>query len=81
MSQNPATSRSVPIGTRLLLAIVRRGLSVTDAATHAGMPTSQLSRILTGQTDPKWSTVERICGSLLIPMEELTVPPEEAGAH
>jgi DNA-binding phage protein len=60
-----------PIGTCLMSAIVTRRRTLSDVATVAGMQTAQLSRVLTGQVDPRWSTIARLCKALEMAPEDL----------
>lgn len=64
-------SSSPPLGNLLLLALNRRGLSITEAANRIPMNRGTLNRILNGSSDPTWSTLRRICDGLGIPLEEL----------
>lgn len=71
-STSAPASRPIPLGMRLLTAIVRRDLTLAEVARAAdAMPASQLSRIITGETDPRWSTLQRICHAAGIPPAEL----------
>lgn len=63
MSNSPSRT-PVPIGTRIMAAIVTSGHTMHEVATLAGMPPATLSNIVQGHSDPKWSSVERIAGAL-----------------
>ena len=59
------------IGRRMKLLRVERGRKLKEVAAAAGMQPSQLSRIESCRTDPKWTTVERIANALEVEMSDL----------
>lgn len=70
-SSSAPAETSVPIGTLIMAEIVRQRLTMDAVAREAHMPASQLSKIVTGQVDPKWTTLQRIAGALNISPAEL----------
>jgi transcriptional regulator with XRE-family HTH domain len=75
------TARPVLLGNRLIFALNQRGLSIKEAAGRIGMDKSQLTKIIEGEVDPRWTTVSRICLALDIPIEDLAEPRKEDVAH
>lgn len=59
------------IGNLLILALNRRGLSITEAARRIPMPRGSLQQIANGAHEPTWPTIVRILDGLDIPIEEL----------
>ena len=66
-----------------LAATVRRlreeqDLTQEDVAYDAGLTTSTLSRVETGDNNPSWTTVERIAGALGVSLVQLAKAVEDA---
>ena len=72
-----ATIEDPSIGLRIKLVRVERGKQLKEVAEAAGMQPSQLSRIESSKTDPKWSTVERIARALGLEVSELASKEDE----
>ena len=73
----PLRNKLVPIGTLLMSAIVHRGLTLKEVAGAAHMQPAQLTRTITGRSDPRWSTIERLCEALDMNPAELFCGKED----
>lgn len=52
--------------TKIILAMIRQGLSQNKLAKMVGVKTSTISRFLNGQTNPSYTLVVDVCKALKI---------------
>jgi transcriptional regulator with XRE-family HTH domain len=67
------------LGTAIRRLREQRGLTQEDAAHRGRVTTGTLSKVERGETDPRWSTVERIAGALEVSLRDLGAEIERTG--
>jgi transcriptional regulator with XRE-family HTH domain len=68
---SPLEGASPSLGVAIRRLREERGITQEDLAHDAGVTTGTLSKLERGESNPGWSTVERIAGALDVSLVEL----------